>query len=216
MELISINIGQLRTIVSKKFSGDTGIYKLPAQGLVQVNNAGLAGDVVHDKKHHGGPDQAVYIYGQTDYDWWEAELGRPLDPGTFGENLTISGLASANFRVGDRLRIGEVVLEVTAPRIPCGTLAARMGEPAFAKHFRQAARPGLYCRVLQEGAVQAGQEVTVISFSGATVSIEEMFNDHYRPELDLATVRRYLAAPIAVRSRRDMEKELARLTGLGL
>ena len=72
-------------------------------------------------------------------------------PGTFGENLTISELESAKFNIGDMLHIGDVTLQVTAPRIPCSTFAARMGDPHWAKKFRQAERPGLYCRVFEGG-----------------------------------------------------------------
>lgn len=129
MKLISVNVGEKRTIRKAKASGETGIYKVPAREPVRVTRDGLAGDEISDKVNHGGPDQAVYVYGVPDYEWWSYELGREFAPGTFGENLTISGLESARFSIGDRLRVGSVVLEVTAPRIPCVTLAARMGSP---------------------------------------------------------------------------------------
>ena len=83
--------------------GGTAIDKQPQAGPVAVTVDGLAGDGVGNTKHHGGPDQAVYAYGTPDYAWWEAELGRPLAPGTFGENLTIDGLESAGLAIGDRL-----------------------------------------------------------------------------------------------------------------
>ena len=100
------------------------------------------------QKHHGGPDQAVYVYLSEDYDWWSKTLGRPIAPGTFGDNITISGLTSADLAIGDRLIAGDVVIEVTTPRIPCNTLAARMGDPGFVKAYRDAGRPGAYCRVI--------------------------------------------------------------------
>ena len=143
MQLISINIGRTQAIQGAKASGTTGIYKLPVEAA-QITAEGLADDAICDRENHGGVDQAVYVYGTPDYAWWSAELGRALAPGTFGENLTITDLASARLNVGDRLRIGAVVLEVTAPRIPCVTLATRMGDPAFVKRFRHAERPGLY------------------------------------------------------------------------
>ncbi len=145
MRLLSVNIGSLRPIANAKASGVTGIYKTPADGPVDVGLLGLPGDAIADVKHHGGVDQAIYAYGQPDYDWWAAELGRPLPPGTFGENLTIDGLESARLVVGDRLHFDEVILEVTAPRIPCATLAARMDDPAFVRRIRAAERPGVYC-----------------------------------------------------------------------
>ena len=142
MHILSINIGSARTIGNANVSGQTGIYKLPVAGPVQVTADGLADDAIVDTKNHGGPDQAVYVYGGADYAWWAAELGRELAPGTFGENLTICDLESAALAIGDRLHIGGVILEVTAPRIPCWKLAQRMGDPGFVKRFRAAERPG--------------------------------------------------------------------------
>ena len=106
MHLLSINIGSARTIGNANVSGQTGIYKLPVAGPVQVTADGLADDAIVDTRNHGGPDQAVYVYGGADYAWWSAELGRELAPGTFGENLTISDLESAPLAIGDRLHVG--------------------------------------------------------------------------------------------------------------
>lgn len=211
MNVISVNVGRAQRIENAKSIGVTGIYKMPAAAPVRIAALGLAGDAICDVKHHGGVDQAVYVYGQADYDWWSAELGRELEPGTFGENLTISELASAMLSIGDRLHLAEVVLEVTSPRIPCVTLAARMGEPTFAKRFRQAARPGVYCRVIREGDVSAGEAVRLEPYTGATLGVAESFNDHYVREWDEAMLRRHLAAPIAERERADLAEQLGRL-----
>jgi MOSC domain-containing protein YiiM len=210
MKLISVNIGKAQAFKAKP-AGRTGIFKLPAQGSVQINTLGLAGDAICDTKNHGGPDQAVYIYGALDYDWWSKELGRALAPGTFGDNLTISDLESAGFSVGDRLHVGSVILEVSAPRGPCVTLATRMEDPEFVKRFRRAGRPGLYCRVIQEGQVRSGDEVTLEPYSGETVTIAEMFHDAYEREHSEAFLRRMLSAPIAIRAREDTEEELKKL-----
>jgi len=207
MKLISVNIGQERSIENAKASGKTGIYKLPAVGPVQITSYGIPGDVVYDTKHHGGLDQAVYIYGALDYAWWSNTLGWEVPPGTFGENLTVSNLESALLSIGDILHMGEVVLQVTAPRIPCTTLAARMNDPSFIKRFQAAERPGLYCRVLHEGKVQAGDPVSLEPYIGERVTVLEMFRDFYEPDLTEAGIRRYLGAPIACRSRVDKEKQ---------
>jgi MOSC domain-containing protein YiiM len=151
MQLVSVNIGQERAIKNAKVSGKTGIYKLPVNVPVQITSNGLTGDSICDIENHGGLDQAVYICGVPDYRWWSSVLERELLPGTFGENLTITQLESAQVYIGDRLHVGTVILEVAAPRIPCVTLAARMGDPVFVKRLRAAERPGLYCRVIQEG-----------------------------------------------------------------
>jgi MOSC domain-containing protein YiiM len=213
MHVMSVNVGRERVIVGAKKTGTTGIYKEPAHGPVRIERLGLVGDTIVDQRNHGGPDQAVYVYGADDYAWWGTELGRELAPGTFGENLTIAGLESANFSVGDRLSVGTALLEVTAPRIPCSTLAARMEDPTFAARFRQAERPGLYCRVIREGDVRAGDPVSVTRYDGATLTIGEMFRCAYERDLDEAAIRRQLAAPIAVRDRVDMEARLRRVRG---
>lgn len=212
MHLISINIGQERQLQRSDRVERTGIFKLPVDGPVKVTKLGLERDVIVSKKHHGGPDQAVYVYGATDYEWWSKELGKDLQPGTFGENLTISSLESAKFDIGDTLKTGEVILQVTAPRIPCGTFAARMGDPAWVKKFRQAERPGLYCRVLREGFVSPGGFVSVEEYGGETVSILEMYRDHYARDKSRDSLLCQLGAPIAIRTRKDLEKDLKKLS----
>jgi MOSC domain-containing protein YiiM len=211
MDLISVNIGRERILQRRHRTEKTGIFKFATEESVKVTKLGLEGDVIVSKRHHGGPDQAVYIYGGMDYEWWSRELGMDLAPGTFGENLTISELESAEFNVGDILHMSEVTLQVTAPRIPCGTFAARMDDPQWVKKFRYAERPGLYCRVLREGFVQAGDPVVSERYAGETISILEMYRDYYNSNKDEETLRRQLAAPIAIRARRDIEKELRKV-----
>ena len=209
MKLVSVNIGKTQTIKAK--SGQTGIYKRATKDPVRIGALGLESDTICDTENHGGVDQAVYVYGVPDYDWWAEALAKPLQPGTFGENLTVSDLESAGLQVGDRLEVGTVVLEVTSPRVPCVTLAARMEDPTFVKRFRQAERPGVYCRVLQAGSVQAGDEVALRRYEGETLTAVEMFRDFHKSKLDEATLRRHLAAPISVRDRTNKETELQKL-----
>jgi MOSC domain-containing protein YiiM len=211
MKVISVNIGKERTQQRNDYVETTGICKLPMSGPVKIGSAGIDGDAICDTKHHGGPDQAIYIYGGADYEWWSQQLSREFSPGTFGENLTISGLESAGFNVGDCLHIGDTTLQVTAPRIPCGTFAAWIGDPQWVKKFRQAERPGLYCRVLREGQVNAGDEVRVEKYTAATLSIAQMYRDHYEKAKTEETLRLHLNAPISIRSRLDLEKELENL-----
>ncbi|CAN5903256.1 MOSC domain-containing protein [soil metagenome] len=211
MKLVSVNVGNEEPIEKARKSGKTGIFKQPVAAEVPVTFGGVEGDSVCDTRHHGGRDQAVYAFAAPDYQWWSRELGCDLEPGTFGENLTISGLESSELGIGDRLDVGPVVLEVTAPRIPCGTLAARMEDPLFVKRFRWAERPGVYCRVLTEGTVRAGDPVKVRRYAGETVSVLEIFRDFFEPELREESLRRQLAAPIAVRARVEKDKQLGDL-----
>jgi MOSC domain-containing protein YiiM len=206
MHLVSVNVGKARDHLNGQRVERTGIYKMPSADPVYVGTLGLAGDDVVDTENHGGVDQAVYLYGRADYDWWEDQIGRALPGGMFGENLTIAGLACQQFKIGDRLQVGAVLLEVTAPRIPCSTFATKMDDPEWVKKFRQAERPGLYCRVIQTGAVAAGDSVTYTPYTRATVTLVEMYRAWYeRKTLDEAAIRALLAAPIDVRSRREFE-----------
>ena len=211
MKLISINIGKERTQQRKDYVETTGIYKMPMDGPVEIKSLGIEGDAICDKKNHGGPDQALYIYGSADYAWWSQEIGKELAPGTFGDNLTISNLESGIFNVGDYIHIGEVILQVTAPRIPCGTFARRMGDPQWVKKFRAAERPGLYVRVTKEGVIKAGDPVTVEKYTGKTISIVQMYRDHYDKKYSEELLRHYLNSPIAIRDREYMEAELQKL-----
>ncbi len=210
MKLISVNIGSERTQPKGDEIETTGIYKLPTKEPVEIKSLGIQKDFICDQKNHGGPDQAIYVYGAADYSWWSKELGREMEPGTFGENLTVSELESAQINIGDRLHVGSVILEVTAPRIPCSTLAARMKDAQFVKHYRRAERPGLYCRVIQEGAVKAGDQVSIEKHAGETLSIGQAFRDYYE-KLDSGVIRQYLNLPIAVRWRIDLEEDLEKL-----
>ena len=211
MKLSSVNLGQERTLYRRDRVEQTGIFKFPTTEPVKLTKLGLAGDVIISKKHHGGPDQAVYVYGGADYKWWSQELGKDILPGTFGDNLTISSLESAQFDIGDYIHIGEVTLQVTAPRIPCATFAGRMEDPQWVKRFRYAERPGLYCRVIKEGFVQAGDAVSIKKYTGETISVLEMYRDYYDRNKSEESLRRHLNAPIAIRARRALESELENL-----
>jgi MOSC domain-containing protein YiiM len=211
MRVLSVNVGREESIENGKASGKSGIYKRPVDTPIRITHLGLAGDVIYDTENHGGEDQAVYIYTVPDYAWWSDELGREFSPGTFGENLTVTGLESADAFIGDRLHVGDVILEVTAPRIPCATLAARMEDPKFVKRFRHAERPGLYCRVIREGVVRAGDMVVLEWYPGETIPAIEMFRDVFEPDMSEAGIRRHLVAPVAARDRALKEQQLGEL-----
>jgi MOSC domain-containing protein YiiM len=212
MKLISVNLGHERILQHKGRVERTGIFKLPTEVPAKVTKLGLENDVIVSKKHHGGPDQAVYVYGTADYEWWSKELGKELVPGTFGDNLTISELESAQFNIGDYLHIGQVALQVTAPRIPCNTFAARMDDPLWVKKFRHAERPGLYCRVIDEGFVNIGDDVSTEEYAGETISVLQMYRDYYLRDKSRELLMQHLNAPIAIRARKDLEKDLQKLS----
>jgi MOSC domain-containing protein YiiM len=160
--LLSVNVGRPRPIDHHGELTTTAIVKTPVQGPVAVRGVNVDGDDQADRQVHGGPDQAIYAYAREDYEWWEAQLGQKLDPGMFGENLTVDGIDCTGAVVGERWRIGTVTLEVSSPRIPCWKLARRMEDPVFQKRFGDAGRPGAYMRIIEEGVLSAGDGVHVL------------------------------------------------------
>ncbi|MFJ6651977.1 MOSC domain-containing protein [Microbacterium sp. NPDC091313] len=143
--------------------GVTGIDKRPVSGAVRVGRYGLRGDVQASRKHHGGLQQALYAYAQEDAEFWEAELGRSLPPGWFGENLRVKGLDLATARVGDVWRIGDrVEAQVTSPRTPCATFARWVGgkdERGWVRRFGAERRLGVYLSVRRVGEIAAGDGI---------------------------------------------------------
>lgn len=210
MQITSVNVGRAEMIAHGNQSMTTGICKRPVSGSVEVTELGLHGDQIFDGEHHGGPDQAVYAYSADDYEWWASETGRDYPAGLFGENLTIKGLPT-DLYVGDRLLIGDLVLEATSARIPCGTLATRMHDRGFGLTFRKAERPGIYFRVLNPGAVSSGDSVTLVEGTGCKISVLDLFRFAYETRHDVDQLRRFLDAPLAERVRTRIEATLASL-----
>jgi MOSC domain-containing protein YiiM len=161
---------------------ETAIDKRPVAERVAVRDpgpagVGLAGDQVVDIRHHGGRDQAVYAYAVEDRDWWAAELGRELAPGSFGQNLDTEGIDVTGAVIGERWQVGNdgLVLEVTSPRIPCKTFQGFMDEPQWIKRFTERGACGAYLRVVSPGTVGAGDAVTVIDRPAHSVTVGDAF-----------------------------------------
>jgi MOSC domain-containing protein YiiM len=172
--------------------GVTAIDKRAADGAVTVGPLGLDGDRVCDTRHHGGEEQAVYAYADEDASWWAAELGREIPPGLFGENLRTGGIDVTDAEIGERWRIGGadgVLMQVTAPRIPCATFARRMDVPHWVKRFTDRGACGAYLAVVRAGAVAAGDPVVVESRPGHGVTVRDAFLG-----AEPATMRRLLDA----------------------
>ena len=183
MKLLSVNVGHPRLNPWKEMKL-TGIDKRPVDGPVMVTPArakglgmvGLAGDRVYDVRNHGGPDQAVYAYAREDLDFWEAELDQPLGNGVFGENLTTEGVDVNGALIGERWRIGpDVILEVSCPRIPCGTFQGWLAQAGWIKRFALAGRPGAFFRVIEPGEIQAGDEIEVVHRPDHDVTVALVF-----------------------------------------
>jgi MOSC domain-containing protein YiiM len=179
-------------IPGPKNTGRTAIDKRPVPGPVELGPLGLTGDQVCDTENHGGPEQAVYAYADEDADWWAEHLQREIPPGLFGENLRTARVEVSGAEIGERWRVGGadgVLLQVTAPRIPCITFAERMGEPHWIKRFGERGLPGAYLAVLEPGTVRAGDPVAVEYRPGHGVTVADTF---LRP--DPAKMRQLLDA----------------------
>lgn len=159
----SVNVGQIREVA---WGGDvvrTGIWKSPVDGPVAIRGESLDGDAQADHTVHGGPDKAVYAYAVEDYAWFGEREAFPVHDAVFGENLTTYGLDLSNAVIGERWRVGTALLEVRQPRLPCFKLGIRVGDAKFLKRFQAALRPGAYLGIVEDGVVQAGDTVTVLS-----------------------------------------------------
>ncbi len=198
MRIVSVNAGLPSEL---SFDGRTvlsGIVKEPVAGRVAVRRTNLDGDRQADLRVHGGPDKAVYAYPAQHYDHWESALGRDdLAPlGYFGENLTVEGTDEAEVHIGDVVRAGDALLEVSQPRVPCFKLAMRMGDHAFGKPFLASGRVGFYLRVLEEGELEAGDDISLVRTGEGEVSVRRiawMLNQATADDLDAAAALPALA-----------------------
>jgi MOSC domain-containing protein YiiM len=177
--VVSVNVGRPRSLVVKGRERSTGIFKEPVAGRVLVQGIAVGDDVQVDRKHHGGPFQAVYAYATEDYTWWSEELGAELLPGTFGENLTTRGIDPQSALVGELWRVGSAELRVTAPRIPCSTLRSRVGVPGFVKRFAGARRLGAYFQIVEPGEIGAGDSIEILDRPDHAVTIVDVADAHY-------------------------------------
>ncbi|MGK5113335.1 MULTISPECIES: MOSC domain-containing protein [unclassified Geodermatophilus] len=195
-------------------AGDTtsAIDKRPVAGRVAVHPLGLDGDVQVNRRWHGGEGQALYAYAQEDADWWAADLERDLPAGRFGENLRTSGIDLTGALLGERWRIGGVLVEVTAPRTPCAKLRAHWGVPRLIKRFTEHGASGAYLRVLATGDLGAGDRIEVVERPDHDITIGMTFRaSTTEPHLlaELAPAR----AALPERNRSKVDAALAGRTG---
>ncbi len=180
MHVLSVLTGKPEKTPAK--AGLTGHFKKPVT-QAHVGRLGLEGDSIMDLDNHGGPDQAVYVFGDRDRAIWADALGQDLTAGYFGENVLVSDLATPHIAIGDILQIGEVTLQITSPRIPCATFAAHVGNGKVIKMFYQLERPGIYGRVVKEGSIETGAPVTLTPYNGDRITMVD-FMRHYLQKFD--------------------------------
>ena len=195
-QLLSVNVGLPRDVAWKGEQVYTAIWKQPVRGRVPVRRLNVQGDGQGDLAGHGGEHRAVMVYQMDAYRYWEAQLGRKdFSFGQFGENFTVAGLPDDEVCIGDRYRIGSALLEVTQPRVTCYRVGIRMEEPAMAALLVSHHRPGFYFRVLEEGEVGAGDEITKVADGPEHITVADMDALLYLPNPSHEQLERSLRVP---------------------
>jgi MOSC domain-containing protein YiiM len=172
--VVSLNVGAVRTV---PFNGElitTAIWKSPVQERLRLRGVNFDGDDQADRTVHGGRDKAVYAYAQEDYDFWRDNENIDVEPGLFGENLTVADIDLSACITGERWTVGTATLEIAQPRLPCFKLGLRMGDPRFPKRFQDVGRMGAYLRIIVEGDVTTGDTIAVTHRPDHDVSLGNM------------------------------------------
>jgi ferredoxin-NADP reductase/MOSC domain-containing protein YiiM len=194
--LLSVNVGLPRDVTWQGKTVHTAIWKAPVKGPRMVRRLNIEGDGQGDLTGHGGERRAVCVYQMDSYRYWQNHLGRnDFACGQFGENFTVDGLSDADVCIGDRYRIGGALFEVTQPRVTCYRLGIRMNEPEMAALLVTHGRPGFYFRVLEEGEVEAGAEITQVASGPERMSVFEINALLYMPGHPRNQLERALRIP---------------------
>ncbi len=176
MQVLSVNVAKPREIVANGKAVTTAISKQPVTGTIRLRRLGLEGDDQADKRNHGGLDQAVYVFDHSYYKHWALVLERDdFQMGQFGENLTVDGLLDDEVCIGDTFKIGTATVQVSHPRTPCFKLGIKMESSQIVKAFHQSCRVGFYLRVLEEGAVTAGDPIQRISRDDPEMTVSDVY-----------------------------------------
>ena len=194
--LLSVNVGLPRDVAWQGKTVRTAIWKAPVEGQRMVRRLNIDGDGQGDLAGHGGEHRAVFVYQIDSYRYWQDQLGRnDFTYGQFGENFTVEGLSDAEVCIGDRYRIGGALFEVTQPRVTCYRVGIRMNEPQMAALLVAHGRPGFYFRVLEEGEVEAGDEITLVASGPERMSVFEINALLYMPGHPRSQLERALRIP---------------------
>ena len=173
--LLSVNVGMPKDVSWQGKTVFTGVFKDPVTGSRRVRKLNIDGDGQGDLAGHGGEQRAVFVYQLDSYRYWERELGRDdFVHGQFGENFTIDGLSDDEVCIGDRYRIGSALFEVTQPRVTCYRVGIRMNDPRIPALLVSHHRPGFYFRVLEEGDVEAGDEILKVASGPEQMTVAEI------------------------------------------
>ena len=194
--LVSVNVGMPKNVEWHDKSVYTGIWKNPVEGPVMVRRLNIDGDGQGDLAGHGGEQRAVMVYQTESYEFWKTYLGRKdLQPGHFGENFTVTGLADDEVCIGDRYRIGDAEFEVTQPRVTCFRVGVRLNEPEMPSLLVSQHRPGFYFRVITEGRVRAGDDIVRTSRGRHELSVADVDALLYLPNRNIEQLRKIVEVP---------------------
>ena len=196
MKIASLNIARPRLVVYKGKTINTGIFKQPVSGPVQLRTLNLDGDRQADLTVHGGPNKAVYGYPSEHYPFWQEELpGVDLPWGPFGENFTTVGISEDDLHIGDRFQIGSSIVMVRQPRTPCFKLAAKFQRDDILERFLLSGRSGFYFSVEQEGSVAEGDDFQLLKRNRDGVTISEMNRLFVREKYNQDLLRKAIHTP---------------------
>lgn len=174
MKLLSINLGLPQTVTYRNKPTITGIFKTPVDHPVMLRRLNLEGDGQADLENHGGIDKAVYIYSYDNYGYWQPILKQEsFTFGQFGENFTVTQMLDNQVHIGDIFKIGEAIVQVTQPRIPCYKLGIRLDNPDFPKQFLKSRKTGFYVKVLEEGIVKKDDSIELIEVNSQQITVEQ-------------------------------------------
>ena len=202
--LRSLNVGRPKDVAWEGRVVRTAIWKMPVQGRRMVRRLNIEGDDQADRQGHGGEHRAVFVYQAEAYQYWQTQLGRDdFVLGQFGENFTVEGLADDEVCIGDRYRIGSALFEVTQPRVTCYRLGIRMAEPRMPALVVAHHRPGFYLRVLEEGEVGAGDDITLIARGPESMTVAAIDALLYLPDHPESELERALRIPALSRGWRS-------------
>jgi MOSC domain-containing protein YiiM len=191
MRIVSLNVGLPRTIAWRGQQVTTAIFKQPAEGPVLLRQFNLEGDRQADLENHGGQDKAIYAYPSEHYEFWRKELPQMELPwGMFGENLTTEGLREESTHIGDRFRIGEAVVMVTQPRIPCYKLGIRFGRDDIVRRFLESGRSGIYFSVMREGMVATLDAIDQIHQAEGGITVADINRAYVHGDENIPLIRR--------------------------
>lgn len=186
----ALNVGSTATYEYEGKQVTTAFFKYPVEGALFLTKTGFGPDAQADLVHHGGPDKAALIYSLEHYPYWEQELGHDPGPAVMGENLTVEGLTEAEARIGDVYQIGDAVVQVCQPRVPCYKTVIRNGLPDMVKRVQNSGYTGFYVRVLTEGNIKAGDTVTLVSRVEGAPTVAELNHTVYHDHSDQAALER--------------------------